>query len=180
MPIVPSRPLARRLPAVLVAVAVLTAGLVAVAPTSSAKPGGTSTVKTKSGLSLTATPVRRLPATATITVTGKGYDPTVGIYVALCVTPKKGQVPSPCGGGMDMTGAGSASAWISSNPPPYGKTLAMPFKKGGAFTVRLNVSPKISDTIDCRTTPCSIVTRADHTRSGDRRFDVFVPVTFAP
>lgn len=159
---------------------VLAAGLVAVAPAGQAAPGGTTSVTTKSGITLSATPVRRLPATATITVKGKGYSPTVGIYVALCVTPRKGQVPSPCGGGVNMSGDGAASAWISSNPPPYGSTLATPFKKGGSFSVRLNVSPVISDAIDCRTTKCSIVTRADHTRPGDRRFDVAIPVTFAP
>ena len=43
----------------------------------------------------------------------------------------------------------------------------------------LTVSPTIGD-VDCRVVSCSIVTRADHTRAGDRRFDVAVPVTFAP
>jgi hypothetical protein len=33
-------------------------------------------------------------------------------------------------------------------------------------------------TVDCRSVSCSIGTRADHLRSGDRRFDVAVPVTF--
>lgn len=158
----------------------LAVGLTIAAPASQAAPGGTTTVKTKSGLTLTATPVRRLPASATIKVTGSGYNPNVGIYVALCVTPPKGELPTPCGGGVDMSGSGTASAWISSNPPPYGVTLAKPYKKGGKFTVRLTVSPVISDTVDCRTTSCSIVTRADHTRSGDRRFDVVIPVRFTP
>ena len=81
---------------------------------------------------------------------------------------------------MDTTGTGTASAWISSNPPPYGVTLATPYTKGGTFRVRLTVSPVINAQVDCRTTACAIVTRADHTRPGDRRFDVAVPVTFAP
>ena len=165
---------------VLSTVAALGAGSLVLAPASAAAPGGTTTVTTKSGLSLTATPVRRLPASATITVTGKGYDRTVGIYVALCVRVPTGQVPSPCGGGMDTTGTGTASAWISSNPPPYGVTLATPYTKGGTFRVRLTVSPVINAQVDCRTTACAIVTRADHTRPGDRRFDVAVPVSFAP
>jgi hypothetical protein len=135
-------------------------------------------VTTASGLTLTATPVRRLPSTgATIRVTGKGYDRTVGIYVALCVTPRKGRQPSPCGGGVNTSGTNPASAWVSSTPPPYGSSLAVPYARGGRFDVRLTVSPRIGD-VDCRVVSCSIVTRADHTRAGDRRFDVAVPVTF--
>lgn len=136
------------------------------------------TVKTPTGLVLTVTPTTALdPAGETVTVTGRGYDRTVGIYVALCVTPQVRQPPSPCGGGVNMTGANAASAWISSNPPPYGQKLATPFAKGGRFKVRISVSSTIG-TVDCRRVSCSIVTRADHLHSGDRRLDVFVPVTF--
>lgn len=132
------------------------------------------------GPRLTVSPMRALPPMgAEVTVRGRGYDPTVGIYVALCVTPKAGERPSPCGGGVNMTASDRSSAWVSSNPPPYGRTLATPYRRGGAFTVRLTVSALIGD-VDCRVTSCSIVTRADHTRSGDRRFDRAVPVTFAP
>ncbi|MCX6433121.1 MAG: hypothetical protein NTX29_10150 [Actinobacteria bacterium] len=153
----------------------------AIAPSNAAPSGagGTTTVTTKSGLSLTVTPVRRLPSSATVHVTGKGYDRTVGIYVALCVTPVKGVAPSPCGGGVNMSGASAASAWISSNPPPYGVALAVPYRRGGRFDVTMSVSPMIG-TVDCRQASCAIVTRADHTRPGERRFDVVVPVTFAP
>lgn len=142
-------------------------------------PGGTTTVTTRSGLTLTATPVRRLPSSgATVRVTGRGFDRTVGIYVALCVTPRKGRQPSPCGGGVNTSGTSPASAWISSTPPPYGRSLAVPYGRGGRFDVRLTLSPVVGD-VDCREVSCSIVTRADHTRAGDRRFDVAVPVTFA-
>jgi hypothetical protein len=161
------------------AAALLTAVASPSAASAPSAPGGTTTVTTKSGITLTATPVRRLPATgATVRVTGKGYDRTVGIYVALCVTPRKGKQPSPCGGGVNTTGTNPASAWISSTPPPYGRSLAVPFGRGGRFDVRLTVSPTIGE-VDCRVVSCSIVTRADHTRAGDRRSDVAVPVTFA-
>ena len=154
--------------------AALTAVPVSAAPSGA---GGTTTVTTKSGLSLAVTPVRRLPSSATVHVTGKGYDRTVGIYVALCVTPVKGVAPSPCGGGVNMSGASSASAWISSNPPPYGAALAIPYRRGGRFDITMSISPMIG-TLDCRQVSCAIVTRADHTRPGERRFDVVVPVTF--
>ncbi len=160
---------------------ILTPATATAAPAAApAKAGGTATVTTKSGLSVTVTPVRRLsPAGAIVSVSAKGFDPTIGMYVALCVTPKKGQMPSPCGGGVNTSGKNPASAWISSNPPPYGAKLAVPFKKGGSFAVRLQVSSLIG-TIDCRTVSCSIVTRADHTHPGERGSDVAVRVTFAP
>jgi hypothetical protein len=158
-----------------VSAAALSLGLAAPAV---AAPGGTTTETTSSGLRLTVSPVRQLPPTgATVRVKGSGFDRTVGIYVALCVLPRAGQQPGPCGGGVNTTGANPASAWVSSTPPPYGKDLAVPYGRGGRFDVTLTVSPFIGD-VDCRVTSCAVVTRADHLRSSDRRFDVAVPVRF--
>lgn len=114
----------------------------------------------------------------TVTVTGSGYDPAKGVYVAFCKDLGAGQAPSPCGGGADTSGAGGGSQWISSNPPPYGKDLAVKYGDGGTFTVKLSVKAKISDAVDCAKDPCAIVTKADHTRLADRSQDVRVPVTF--
>lgn len=126
---------------------------------------------------LTAEPTEALPGRTTVSVTGQGFDPRTGIYVAYCVEPDPGQPPTPCGGGADMSGTSGSSHWISSDPPDYGRDLAAPFGPDGSFTVRLRVSPRIG-AVDCRATPCVIATRADHTRSSDRSADVFVPVTF--
>jgi hypothetical protein len=63
-----------------------------------------------------------------ITVTGRRFDESVGIYLAICVIPKKGLSPSPCGGGVNKAGVGEGSFWISSNPPPYGIGLATRFE----------------------------------------------------
>ncbi|MFM1917084.1 MAG: hypothetical protein RJB01_599 [Actinomycetota bacterium] len=134
--------------------------------------------KNANGQTLTVNKARNLnPSGQTITVRGKNFDPRVGIYVALCVIPPKGQQPTPCGGGVDMDGSSSASAWVSSNPPPYGEAIAIPYGKNGSFTARIRMSSMIGD-IDCRTTRCAVVSRADHLRSNDRSFDVFVPVSF--
>jgi hypothetical protein len=119
------------------------------------------------------------PAGDSVTVTGSGYDVCRGIYVAFCVQPPPGQTPTPCGGGIDLTGTTSASQWISSYPPPYGVGLAQPYGPGGTFRVTINVSPVIGPGIDCRTVQCAVVTRADHTRLSDRTLDVIVPVRFA-
>ncbi|NHC45146.1 hypothetical protein [Motilibacter aurantiacus] len=117
------------------------------------------------------------PKGETVTVSGRGYDVKKGIYVALCVDNGPGKAPSPCVGGVDMSGRGGSSVWVSSNPPDYGRGIARPYGKGGTFTVRLRL--RASDgSVDCRKRRCAVVTRADHTRSSDRSQDVRVRVTF--
>ncbi|WP_214111229.1 hypothetical protein [Acrocarpospora catenulata] len=116
----------------------------------------------------------------TITVKGSGYDESKGIYLAFCVRPKPGELPTPCGGGADLTGATDSSKWISSTPPRYGEGLATPYGPGGTFETTLTINPRIggSPVFDCREIECVVVTRADHTRSADRTQDVLIPVTF--
>lgn len=112
-----------------------------------------------------------------VVVRGQKFDPRVGVYVALCVVPARGQAPTPCGGGVDLQGASGASAWISSNPPPYARSLVQPFTQQGGFRTALTVASKIGD-VDCREVQCAITVRADHLRSRDRSHDVIIPVTF--
>jgi hypothetical protein len=116
-----------------------------------------------------------------ITVTGEGFDTSVGIYVALCVINKNvlahKAVPTPCGGGADETGKSGASLWISSNPPTYGIGLATAFTESGGFKKKLKVGAMIGK-VDCRKKSCAIAVRADHTRGDDRSYDIFIPVTF--
>ncbi len=114
---------------------------------------------------------------AQIVITGKGFDETVGIYLAYCVMPKAGGAPTPCGGGVNKSGIGDASYWISSNAPPYAANLAEPFRAGGRFTKSVGVSVKIGK-IDCRQIKCALTVRSDHLREGDRSRDLFIPVTF--
>ena len=134
--------------------------------------------KGSKGQTLTVTPTGGLSALGqTVTVRGRGFSELVGIYVGLCVMPRAGAKPTPCGGGVDQDGSSQASAWISSNPPPYGASLAIPYKRGGKFSVRIKVSPRIGS-YDCRVVRCAVVARADHTRANDRAWDVAVPVTF--
>ena len=83
-----------------------------------------------------------------ITVNGKYFDETVGIYLAFCVIPPKGQAPTPCGGGINKAGLGEASFWISSNPPPYAVGLTEEFLPGGRFTQKVKISRKIGK-FDC-------------------------------
>ncbi|MFM1964627.1 MAG: hypothetical protein RL134_352 [Actinomycetota bacterium] len=137
-----------------------------------------SSAKGRKGQTLTVTPTSGLAVSGqTVTVRGRGFSELVGIYVGLCVMPRPGAKPTPCGGGMDQDGSSQASAWISSNPPPYGASLAIPYKRGGKFSVRIKVSPRIGS-VDCRVVRCAVVARADHLRANDRSWDVAVPVTF--
>jgi len=112
---------------------------------------------------------------STITVSGNHFDETVGLYLAFCVTPKKRKLPTPCGGGMNQTGLANASLWISSNPPPYGVGLAREFLPGGRFKAKVLISKKIGK-FDCTKVKCSITVRADHLRSQDRSYDMFIPI----
>lgn len=114
---------------------------------------------------------------SSVTVTGKNFDETVGIYLAYCVVPKAGNAPTPCGGGINKAGIGNSSLWISSNAPPYGEGLAEPFLPGGRFSKKVLVSKKIG-AFDCTKVKCAITVRADHLREGDRTHDLFIPITF--
>jgi opacity protein-like surface antigen len=110
-----------------------------------------------------------------VTVSGNRFDETVGIYLAFCVVPKKGELPTPCGGGVNKAGTGESSFWISSNPPPYAAGLTDEYLPGGRFTHRVKISKKIGK-FDCTKVKCAITVRADHLRGNDRSYDMFVPV----
>ena len=166
---------ARRLSArMAVATAVVTL-LLAVGP-----PASADTAVKEGKRTLTVSQSADLPVTgAVVEVTGSGYDVSKGIYVAVCVDTGAGNVPTPCLGGVDMTGDSGGSQWISSNPPSYGVGLAKPYGTGGTFAVSLSVIAvdKINGT-DCRVVKCAIVTRSDHTRTSDRSQDVRIPISF--
>lgn len=132
-------------------------------------------VKGTSGQSLSAS-VTAVKSGAMVTVTGKYFDETIGIYLGFCVVPKKGTAPTPCGGGVNKAGTGEASFWISSNPPPYGVGLAEEFLPGGRFTKKVKISAMVGK-FDCRKIKCAISVRADHMRSEDRSYDLFIPIT---
>jgi LPXTG-motif cell wall-anchored protein len=122
------------------------------------------------------------PAGETVTVSGTGYNTEKGIYVAFCVDNGAGRTPTPCVGGVDMSGESGASVWVSSDPPSYGEGLAEPYKGSGhdgSFSVRLKVRAKDANT-DCTKSgvTCAVITRNDHTRGGDQSQTVRIPVTF--
>jgi len=116
-----------------------------------------------------------LKANSNVLVKGSRFDESVGIYLAYCVMPVKGKIPTPCGGGVNKSGIGDASYWISSNPPPYGKGLAIAFKPGGRFSQKLLISRYIGKE-DCKKVTCAVTVRADHLMALDRSYDIFIPI----
>lgn len=126
------------------------------------------------GKTLSADAVSALATDQTLTVRGQGYDPTKGVYISLCAISSTITEPGPCG-----SGSAGAQAWVSSNPPAFGKSRAMPYSPGGAFEVQITIDPLIDPDHDCRKVACAIATRNDDSHPLDRSQDLILPVTFA-
>ena len=118
----------------------------------------------------------RITSGEIVTVTGKRFDPEVGLYLSFCKIPEPGAQPTPCGG-INMQERSNTGYWISSNAPSYAKGLTIPFKKNGSFKVRLKVDRMIGD-YRCGSNDCAVTIRADHLRTGDRSHDLFIPIRF--
>ena len=158
--------------------AIISALLVTIAAPAYAVTSSTKSASLPSGSVLTVNKTVGIKNGEKIIVSGKHFDETVGIYVAMCKVVPKGELPTPCGGGADKTGATGSSLWISSNPPAYGVGLADPYLPGGRFSYAIKFSPMIGK-LDCRKIACAVYVRADHTRGDDRSYDLKVPITFA-
>ncbi|MBT2412711.1 hypothetical protein J7I94_19460 [Streptomyces sp. ISL-12] len=130
-------------------------------------------------LSVTA-PDSAAAAGQVITVTGSGFNPSQGIYVGLCVVEGApgAAKPTPCLGGQDESGSTGASHWVNNT---FGGLFAnsSKFGTGGTFSARIYVKATLDDGSVCgEDVTCAVVTRADHLDSGDRTYDVHVPITF--
>ncbi|MCR6484989.1 hypothetical protein M8542_19345 [Amycolatopsis sp. OK19-0408] len=161
-------------------VAVVATAIAAVAGTAAAPALASAGSATHNGFTLSASNATGLAAAGeTITVTGSGYNPANGYYVALCAVPEDysyGTKPSPCAGGDGQGGTGvGPSAWVT-NLPGGTATIAA----NGTFTARIRVAQANSG-LDCgdAAVTCAIVSRRDHLSAADRTADVFIPVTFS-
>jgi hypothetical protein len=130
-------------------------------------------------LSVTA-PDSAAAAGQVITVTGTGFNPGQGIYVGLCVVDGApgAAKPTPCLGGQDESGSTGASHWVNNT---FGGLFAnsSKFTAGGAFSAQIYVKATLDDGSVCgEDVTCAVVTRADHLDSGDRKYDVHVPISF--
>ena len=123
-------------------------------------------------------------------VSGSGYDPDRGIYVAICAIPDDPSVkPGPCLGGVpdqqsqqvdEGTVQYAPSNWINDDWAwkLFG-ARSFDDRETGSFTAYLEVPEPSDDHVDCRVVTCAIYTRNDHTAAADRVQDLFVPVGFA-
>lgn len=112
-----------------------------------------------------------------VRVTGTNFNRRVGIYLAFCEVPRRGQLPRNCAGGINLEGESQSSFWISSNPPAYAADLVRGFTQRGGFIVDIKISRFIGTT-DCAIRRCAILTRADHLRPALRNADLLIPVSF--
>jgi len=126
-----------------------------------------------------------------LVVTGTGFDAAQGIYVAICVVPDSPEErPAPCIGGAPQqtqdpeANAGAqqfaASNWINDDWAwrLFG-ARAWDSAAEGRFAAYLVVGDPAGEGYDCAVERCAIVTRNDHTASGDRVQDVYLPVAFS-
>jgi hypothetical protein len=122
-------------------------------------------------------------------VSGTGYDPDRGIYVAICAIPDKPSVkPGPCLGGAGSQDAVEVpegtiqfapSNWINDDWAwrLFG-ARSYDDRATGTFTAYIEVPETSDDKVDCREVACALYTRNDHTASGDRVQDLAIPLGF--
>jgi LPXTG-motif cell wall-anchored protein len=95
-----------------------------------------------------------------ITVTGKGFKPGKGVYIAQTVAKPAGGVPTQYGNAGYVPQVGA----------------------DGTFSVKIKPAQtfegKDKAKVDCASTPCFVATFNDHTDIANRDQDVWVPVTF--
>lgn len=123
-------------------------------------------------------------------VTGSGYDPVRGIYVAICAIPEDPSVkPGPCLGGVpdqeaqevdEGTVQYAPSNWINDDWAwkLFG-ARGYDDREAGTFTAYLEVPDAHDEHVDCREVACAIYTRNDHTAAADRVQDLYIPIGFA-
>jgi hypothetical protein len=124
-------------------------------------------------------------------VSGSGFDPGTGIYVAICAVPEDVTVkPGPCLGGVPgteedgETTAGvieyAASNWINDDWAwrLFG-ARSFDDRSAGTFTAYIEIPANADDSVDCTAVRCGLYTRNDHTALDDRVQDLYLPVAFA-
>ena len=127
---------------------------------------------------------------AQIIVSGSGYDPDRGIYVAICAIPDDPSVkPGPCLGGVPSGGEQTVDEGTIQYAPSNWINDDWAWKlfgarsydsiEDGTFTAYLVVGEPTDDKLDCTVDACGIFTRNDHTALNDRVQDLYVPVSFA-
>ena len=124
-------------------------------------------------------------------VSGSGFDPSKGIYVAVCKVPDSvGGKPGPCLGGVPSTEedgdstAGAveyaASNWVNDDWAwrLFG-ARSYDDRGAGSFSAYIEIPASADENVDCTQVRCGLFTRNDHTALEDRVQDLYLPVSFA-
>jgi hypothetical protein len=122
-------------------------------------------------------------------VSGTGYDPARGIYVAICAIPDDpSQKPGPCLGGVpDQEAVEVAEGTIQFSPSNWINddwawrlfgARSFDDRDSGTFTAYIEVPATADDNVDCQKVACALYTRNDHTAANDRVQDVYIPLGF--
>lgn len=124
-------------------------------------------------------------------VSGSGFDPTKGIYVAVCKVPDVvEEKPGPCLGGVPSTEEGgtstagaieyAASNWVNDDWAwrLFG-ARSFDDRAAGTFTAYIEIPASADENVDCTLIRCGLYTRNDHTALEDRVQDLYLPVSFA-
>lgn len=125
-----------------------------------------------------------------VVVSGSGYNPRFGIYVAICQVPADVSIrPGPCLGGVPSTEAGgepgeraieyAPSNWVNDDWAwrLFG-ARSFDSREEGTFSAYLEIVGAADENVDCRAVRCGLYTRNDHTALDDRVQDLYLPVAF--
>ena len=124
-------------------------------------------------------------------VSGSGYDPAKGIYVAVCQVPSTpDERPGPCLGGVPSTEEDgesregaieyAASNWVNDDWAwrLFG-ARSFDDRALGTFTAYIEIAASADENVDCTEVRCGLFTRNDHTALDDRVQDLYLPVAFS-
>lgn len=128
-----------------------------------------------------------------IVVSGRGFDASLGVYVAVCKIPERAdEKPGPCLGGVpstvpesdrvkdeDVIEYGPAN-WINDDWAwrLFG-ARSFDDRSEGTFTAYLLLSSPRDEGVDCTVVACGVYTRNDHTALENRVQDLYLPIAFA-
>ena len=140
-------------------------------------------VTTSAGkVSLTVDPAGGLTtAGATLAVTGTGFDPATGLYVAICHA--DGKAPASLqdcvGGAIPKSNTSRSWAHITDDAQQSGGSVVTPWGPGGSFSVELALpaSDSASDALDCAKVACAVYTAVDTGRN--KAEELSVPLVYA-
>ncbi len=125
-----------------------------------------------------------------LVVSGEGFNPDSGLYVAVCKVPDElDGKPGPCLGGVGSQEVEefeegvvqyAASNWINE---AFAWRLfgarAFDDREAGTFTAYIELPPVADENVACSVEACGLYTRNDHTAVADRVQDLYVPLRWA-